>query len=60
MLTKEIALIQGPPGTGKSHCGALAVKMILENIYSDDLTQESEYDPDFVEQYFENLRKYGK
>lgn len=48
MLTKEIALIQGPPGTGKSHCGALAVKMILENSYTSDLTKENEFDPDFI------------
>jgi superfamily II DNA or RNA helicase len=31
MLTKEVALIQGPPGTGKTYCGALGVKILLDN-----------------------------
>ena len=31
MLLNSIALVQGPPGTGKTYCGALAVRILLNN-----------------------------
>ncbi|CAD8155116.1 unnamed protein product [Paramecium octaurelia] len=36
MLQKEVALIQGPPGTGKTYCGALAVRMLYQNLQKND------------------------
>ncbi|CAD8066847.1 unnamed protein product [Paramecium sonneborni] len=36
MLQKEVALIQGPPGTGKTYCGALAVRLLYQNLQKKD------------------------
>ncbi|CAK85699.1 unnamed protein product (macronuclear) [Paramecium tetraurelia] len=33
ILKNGISLIQGPPGTGKTFCGALGVRILLENQY---------------------------
>ncbi|CAD8062900.1 unnamed protein product [Paramecium sonneborni] len=36
MLQREVALVQGPPGTGKTYCGALAVRILYENLQKKD------------------------
>ncbi|CAD8059690.1 unnamed protein product [Paramecium primaurelia] len=36
MLQKQVALIQGPPGTGKTYCGALAVRILYQNLLNNN------------------------
>ena len=31
MVKSGLAIVQGPPGTGKTYCGALAVRILLNN-----------------------------
>ena len=36
ILSKRMAIVQGPPGTGKTHVSVIAIKLLLENMTSDD------------------------
>jgi len=36
ILTKRLAIVQGPPGTGKTHVSVIAIRLLLENMTSDD------------------------
>ena len=36
IIAKRLAIIQGPPGTGKTHVSVLAIRLLLENMTSDD------------------------
>ena len=36
IVAKRLAIVQGPPGTGKTHVSVIAIKLLLDNMTSDD------------------------
>ena len=36
ILAKRLAIVQGPPGTGKTHVSVVALRLLLENMRSED------------------------
>lgn len=36
IITKRLAIVQGPPGTGKTHVSVIAIRLMLENMASNE------------------------
>lgn len=36
ILSKRMAIVQGPAGTGKTHTSVIAIKLLLENMNSNE------------------------